>query len=170
MQGRPRPTSPIFESVRWPFGRFPNDADIHLIRRCWDDLRRESTVKQRSICLDSPRCAVTQKCAHGRADPANMPKNLVILIWPQIDGDSYSEANFIVRIRHSTSWHIASGPAANPVPRAGKFRSCKKVLKRLDAGNIPAARISPRSRASSRLQREDMATVHRINSGPHRER
>jgi hypothetical protein len=94
----------------------------YLIRRCWYELGWWRVVKQRSICLDGPRCAVAQKRAHCRANPANMPKNLVIFIGPQLDGDSYTEAHFIVRIRHSISWHIASGPAANPVLQAGKYQ------------------------------------------------
>jgi hypothetical protein len=102
-------------------------------------------VKQRSICLDGPRCAVAQKCAHCRANSANMPKNLVILIGPQLGRDSYSEANFIVRIRHSMSWHIGSGPAANPVSGLASIKVIQRLSERdlSHAGKIPSTESRP---------------------------
>src|ERR1700722_15462172 len=103
MQGRPRPTSRTFEWVRLAFRSLPEHAEIHLIRRCWDDFRRESTVKQRSVLLNGPCGTLAQKCAHGRADPANMSKKLIIFVGPWLDGNSSSEADVLIHVRHSFS-------------------------------------------------------------------
>jgi hypothetical protein len=70
------------------------------------------SVEHWAILLNGSCCALAQKCAHGRADPANMSEKLVVFIGPQLDGNSYSESAFIVRVRHSRSRHIASSPEA----------------------------------------------------------
>jgi hypothetical protein len=51
-----------------------------------------------------------------------MPKKLVIFIGSQLDDDSYSEANFLVRVRHSISWHIVSSPDASRVAKLASSR------------------------------------------------
>jgi hypothetical protein len=46
-----------------------------------------------------------------------MPKKLVIFIGSQLDCDSNSEANFLVRVWHSICWRIVSSPDASRIAK-----------------------------------------------------
>jgi hypothetical protein len=92
-----------------------------------------------------------------------MAKKLVILVGPQLDGDSYSEANFVVRIGHSISWHIVSRPDESHVAGLARIKLIYGRLKRsAPTRGIPATTVtSIRSSTPPRPEREDKRAVHR---------
>jgi hypothetical protein len=139
---------------------------VALIGR-YRDLGQQRAAERNCLpILDSSCRALAQKCAHSRANPANMAKKLVIFIWPQLDDDSNGEASFVVRVSHSISYAHRHQYRGEPRRHVGKYQGDPGdpgELGERRRGVSATGTTSACSSASSRPDHEDIGTVHRTS-------
>ena len=132
---------------------------VALIGR-YRDLGQQRAAERNCLpILDSSCRALAQKCAHSRANPANMAKKLVIFIWPQLDDETVRPALSSVSVIQYPA-HIGTDTEAGHV---GKYQGDPGELGKRRRGVSATGTTSARSSASTRPDHEDIGTVHRTS-------